>query len=323
MSKHGKSNNQNEFKIPSGPASFAKMTWKKFKKKYSDEYDGKKDTRRGYDSLLVEYLPDTIEFLVRYNGRHDKDMDELRNRIYGNLVDKKFIKYLEKQLEDDREIDNIKYFPIIVRDIIIAANEEARRAKAENPNAEFNLDFTDLQELSLLILKKKIRKLKKKDVDEDVSFDVLSIIPTPKVLEGKQFRYRMGNVMKVLYEHAKTKEISYENIIESVIPVEYASQVISFNLLERLSRTQNFNDSQKKFNAQVTEWVFTTMESMDRSTIEAILKNYVDIRKRDLANNNDADRRFLLKSVPEDEFPNLKKVINNYMETHQDDVKFF
>jgi hypothetical protein len=62
---------------------------------------------------------------------------------------------------------------------------------------------------------------------------------------------------------------------------------------------------------------------MDRSTIEAILKNYVDIRKRDLANNNDADRRFLLKSVPEDEFPNLKKVINNYMETHQDDVKFF
>jgi hypothetical protein len=167
------------------------------------------------------------------------------------------------------------------------------------------------------------KKLKKKDVDEDVAFDVLSIVPTPKVLEGKQFRYRMGNVMKVLYEHAKTKEISYENIIESVIPVEYASQVISFNLLERLSRTQNFNDSQKKFNAQVTEWVFTTMESMDRSSIEAILKTYVDIRKRDLANNNDADRRFLLKSVPEDEFPNLKKVINNYMETHQDDVKFF
>ena len=71
-------------------------------------------------------------------------------------------------------------------------------------------DLTALIELSQLLLKKKIKKMVKAGIDESVAFDVLSAIPSPKILVKSQY-YHIRNMFSILYEHAKTKEINFGN----------------------------------------------------------------------------------------------------------------
>ena len=124
--------------------------------------------------------------------------------------------------------------------------------------------------MAQLILKKKLKKLKKKEVDSDVAFDCLCIIPDDKVLEDKQIIFKLRTLMAVLYEHAKTKTINFDVLIKSMFPGKYASQIITFCLLERKDKFANFDDKQKEFFIQINEWIFNIMEEMDKGSIEYI-----------------------------------------------------
>ena len=49
------------------------------------------------------------------------------------------------------------------------------------------------------------------------------------------------------------------------------------------------------------------MEEMDRSGIESILKTYVETRKRDESNGRDGNRRYFIKSLPDSDYPRVRK----------------
>lgn len=321
MARKNRRDTRKEFKIPNDVRKMAKADIKKFKKKNDDYFDSKKEMKKAYYGMLLDLLPETIQLLVRYG--HIKEVSEIKDAIYDKLTDHDFIKLVKKSVEEKEEIDNIKMYPCVIRDIIIAAKRQEAEERAEKNDPSIEYDISDIIDLSKVILKKRLKKMKNADIDEDVAFECLSVIPCDKVLEDKQINYKMRVLMSVLYEQAKTHGIDFGKIIEYLIPEKYANMVVLFCLLERKDKFASFTESQQKFFISINEWLFNLMEEMDRSTIEAIIKQYVEIRKRDESQNRDSTRRYCLKSLPEDEYPKTRKVVNKFIESNSDWEKYF
>ncbi len=300
------SNKQNKgFRIPEDVKLFASLTEKKYMKKYADDYSSKKEKRKAYYEMLIGELPEVIKLLVYYS--QVKEVQEIKHDIYERLFDKKLIKKITKLIDDDMdEIENILLFPIVIYDVIKEAAIQHAKEKAEDPEAK-DFDLSDLISLSNKILRKKMKKLEKNGISKELAFDCLSVVPSTKVLE--KGIYRMRILMNVLYTHAKTEEVKIEPIMKYVVTSNYYSVIIAYLLLERKSEYVNLDDKQKEFFNKVTDWVFNTMEEMDKNEIKQILVSYFNTRKSDKAKNKDSNRRFFLSSLPENEFPNITKVI--------------
>ena len=317
----GKDREKKYEKLRSRAERLASATYKRFKKKNEDAFGSKKEMKRAYYETMADYLPDAITFIVGYG--HLKENQEIKEAIYQKLLDEDFGKMIEKGIKDDKDYrDDLMMLPIVIRDMnILAKKQAAEDSEAEGRTVEYPMD--DLIAISRRILKKKIKKMVKIGVDEDVAFDVLSIIPTDDCLANSSVNYKVRTLMGTLYEHAKTKTLDFGKIITYLFPERYAKVIVLFCLLERKSKFNNFNENQQKFFIQINEWVFSVMEEMDKEEIESIITSYVETRKRDLANNRDENRRYFLKSLPDTEFPRVKKVVDHMLEEDSDLEKFF
>lgn len=304
-------NNKRQFKVPEDTRLFASLTFKKYKKKYSDPYASKKDQKKGYYQMLLDLLPRTIDVLVKYS--QVPDVRELKSTIYEKLFDAAFVKVLTKELKEDVDyVENSELLPIIIYDLISEAKRRHAEEIKENPDAA-EFDLTDVIELSSIINKKKMKKLKKAGVPETVAFDALSVIPTSRALEKSQ-TYRIRTLFRVLYEHAKNEDFSIEPIMKLVIKSDYHAAVITFLLLEKKEIYVNYTDKQKEFFNKVTDWCFNTLEDFPKETINSVLRTYIKTRQNDKAQNRDSNRRFFLSSLPEDQFPKIVKVMNKIIE---------
>ena len=321
MAKDEKRNDRKEFKIPDEVKKLAKLSFKKFKKTDGDYYDSKKDLRKAYYAQIVDLLPAAIALIIKYG--HIEAVKEAKELIYEKITDPKFVKYLRKEIKAGSEFDNMILLPTIIYDIVGEAHKAAEAAKADDPDTETTFDVDDLVQVSRDILKKKIKKLTKAGVDEAVAFDVLSVIPTTKILAKSQ-QYHIRRFFTVLYEHAKTKEIKFEKIMKEVFKDgDYVNSVITFALLERKEKIANFTDTQKKLFNDITEYCFSTMEEMKKDEIYDILKSYTDVRKRDESQGKDTNRRYYISSLPESDYPRILKAVDRLCDTDEKLKKYF
>ena len=321
MAKDEKRNDRKEFKIPDEVKKLAKLSFKKFKKTDGDYYDSKKDLRKAYYAQIVDLLPAAIALIIKYG--HIEAVKEVKDLMYEKITDPKFVKYLRKEIKAGSEFDNMILLPTIIYDIVGEAHKAAEAAKADDPDTETTFDVDDLVQVSRDILKKKIKKLTKAGVDEAVAFDVLSVIPTTKILAKSQ-QYHIRRFFTVLYEHAKTKEIKFEKIMKEVFKDgDYVNSVITFALLERKEKIANFTDTQKKLFNDITEYCFSTMEEMKKDEIYDILKSYTDVRKRDESQGKDTNRRYYISSLPESDYPRILKAVDRLCDTDEKLKKYF
>lgn len=318
-------NKRNGFKIPEDAAKLAKLEFKKFKKKNKDWYESNKDLKKAYYGQMIDYLPSSISLIVKYG--HLDQVQDTKVKIYQKLMDPKFISYLIKEIDKrDLEFDNMILLPIIVRDIRLAAEKEIEATKAENPDAEVTIDLTDVMNLSKLILKKKIKKMKKAGIDEDLAFEVLSILPSVEVLKKSQ-AFHIRSLFTELYGQAKTKTIDFEKTINLLFKDDkdnqYLPSLITFALLERKEKIGTMNDSQKKLFNDITEYCFKTLEDMKKANITAVLKAYVSTRAKDEAAGRDTNRRYYISSLPETDYPKILKAVEKLIEEKEDNRKYF
>lgn len=315
------SNDGKKIYINEDAKKFAKSSYKKFKKKNEDIYDSKKELREAYNSRLFDLLPDTIEFLVKFGHIMNQEVQEVKNGIYEKLNDEKFCKALYKEIKNGGELENIMLLPIILSDILRKVDAWNKELLAKNPNDNI-YETSHLIELSKLILKKKLKKFNKRNIDETLAFDILSVMPCDKIMEiSKQYTIRM--VYEVLYEHAKTKKISFDEIIKVLVNEKYVPAFILYALLERKERFANLNDSQKQLYLAISNWVFNTMENLEKDTIKEILESFVAIRKKDDRNGKDANRRYALSTLSETDYPNITKMIKRIVSDDGDTQKYF
>jgi len=299
---------EKQFKIDDDVKLFAGMTKKKYKKKYASSSMSKKEIKKNYYKMLISCLPEVIKLLVFYPNV--KEVTEIKDSIYEKLMEKEMIDAIEKDIEkygiDD--IENLNFLPVIIADAIKIAKEYYKEEKDSDPDAK-DFDLNDLLDLSLEINKKKLKKFEKAGIPKEVAVDVLSVLPSSKLLE-KNGVNRIKSVMSILYQHANTKEFKFEDVVKYAISSDYYPLLITYLLLEKKSDYVNYTDKQKEFFNKVTDWCFNTLENMDKTEINEILKSYFNIRKMDKQKNKDSNRRFFLSSLPESEFPNICKVLN-------------
>lgn len=316
-------NTKREFKIPSDAKKLVKLTWKKFKKDSDYDYMSKKEKKEMYYATIIDFLPESIKLIVNYG--HLNDVKETKEGIFEKITDPDFVKYLSKGLKKDNiEFDNMELLPIVISEIVKSAQIQEKVENEQNPDNQVEYDMSDVVEISKLILNKKIKKFKKVGLDEDLAFDVLSIIPTPDVLKKSKFHY-IRNLFNVLYAHAKEKEIDFGRVMKCLFKNndDYIPEIITFALLERKEKITSFTDTQKKLFNNITEFCFKTMEDMKKDEIHSILNAYVESRKRDEAQNKDANRRYYISSLPEKDYPHIIKVVSKMCEKDENIKKYF
>lgn len=306
--------NNGGVRIHDDALDFAKITFKKYKKKYADDTDSKKETRAGYYMFLVDLLPRTIEFVVKYGYIKQEEVQETKDAIFSKLSDEGFVKFLKKLIKDGEKIENIKLLPIVIKEIVAAAEKFNTEELAKNPNAAI-VDVTDLIELSQLIMRKKLKKFEKEGIDTALAFDVLSVIPKDDVLASSQ-NYRIHMLMDTLYEHAKSKTVPFATIINILVGEEFYPMFTVFALLERKEKFGTLTDAQKVLYLDISNWVFNIMEKeLSKEQLQEVVNTYIRSRRRDESQNKDGNRRYVLSTLSETDYPRIsafiKKLIAN------------
>lgn len=312
--------NDRQVKINDDAKEFAKATLKRFKKQNKGYFDSKEEMKDQYSEFLLERLPGAIDFCVRYGHlRDNENVQEVKAAIYTKINDPSFIKLIKKEIKHGNDIDNIKLFPIIAREILQKAKEVNDQILAEDPNGR-TYDVSDVSELSKLIMKKKLSKLEKAGVSTATAFDVLSVVPTKKAIEYSQF-FRIKSIYDYLYEHAKNEEINFAKIMDIVIPEAYYPAFITFALLERKEKFSKLTDNQKALYLAISTWCFDTMNNrLTNKELDAVIRSYVNSRKNDEAKGKDGNRRYALASLSEDEYERIAKTVKNLI-AHDDSMK--
>ena len=324
--KNNKNNNR-KFQVPENVKKLSKITLKKFKKE-NDYYDSKKQLKKGYYDYLMEMLPDGIKFIIRYG--HMESNKEIKEAIYEKICDPAFVKHLTKRLKDG-DVDDFELLPNIIYDIIKEASKQTKASteakadengeKKEEPKVEDEFDLADLTKLSKVILKKKIKKLVKAGVNEEIAFDVLSAIPSSKIIEKSPYHH-IRNLFVVLYHHGKDKDINLDVIMKKVFSDDDMRYVISFSMLEKKSKLTTLTDKQKVLFADVTKFTFKRLEKYDKDDITEIIKTYIKCRKNDEQRNMDSERRLALSALPVESYPKINKALNKLIKADESIKKY-
>lgn len=315
-----KNNKREEFKIPKTISKFASKSWKKYWKENKEVFDGKKDGMKEFFFTLQEDLSDVIEFMVQYG--HLNAVKDVKNECYKKIINEDFLRSLTKRMKkDDDFAKSMRLFPIVAREIVIVAEEENKRIKAENPNANI-YDMSDITYISKMILKKRMKELQKIDgVSEEMAFDLLSIIPCNKVMKFSPV-YRIRQLFNALYDWGKDRPVPFKEIIDNLVKEDYHVNAIIFALLEKKEVYSTLTDNQKNLYTDITTWCVNTMEEMKSHTISEIINAYVRARKRDEHNGKDEARRYHLNVLTESDYPNIRKTISLMISDNPDIEKY-
>lgn len=303
-----KTQNGRNVKINSDAKEFAKATMKRYKKDSGDYFDSKKELKSSYELYLIDLLPEAIDFVVKYGYINNEEVQEVKTGIFQKLTDPDFVSLIKKELKRGNDIKNIKLLPIIIKEILAEGQKVNNEALAENPNAKI-YDLTDIAELSRLILKKKIKKFEKAGINSQLAFNVLSIVPHKSALENSQF-YRIHSLYDTLYESAKSVAVPFDVVMDILVPEDYYLAFITFALLERKEKFMKLTDSQKELYLAISNWCFSTMNKLKKDELESVLKTYVAGRKKDDEAGRDGNRRYVLSSLSEDEYPNIHAMVS-------------
>lgn len=316
-----KNEKSGDFKIPKVVSKFANKNWKKYWKENKDCFDSKKDAMKEFCLYLQDMLPDVVEFIVRYGHINNPDVRQVKNDCFKKIINDDFLKYLDKRIKKDEDFaKKMKLFPIIVREIGSAAEEENRQALAQNPDAHV-YDMSDLYDISKKLMKKQMKKMTAAGVAEDMAFDLLSLIPTPKAMEFSPV-YRIRNLFASLYEWAKKKAVPFKDIMDVIVKEEQYPNFIVFALLEKREVYGDLTEAQKVLYADITTWCVNTMEAMSPNEIKTIIEGYVKARNRDEHSGKDCARRYNLGVLGEEDYPNINAVLKRMVADNSDVQKY-
>lgn len=302
--------------VNSGLDDKKKKAFKKWKKDYGDCCGKKKERDREYNLYLADELPEVIEWSLKYGYINNPETKRTQDAIYARLADPTFVKVLTKEIKRDTDFENIEFLPIVLREIIAKAAEFNAKA-AEGTE----LDVSDIVELSKEIMKKKMKKFAKAGIDENLAFDVLSIIPNKESLRFS-FKFRIRQFFDCLYEHSKGHVVPFKDVMEKIVSDEDYPAFIAYALLEKKERFSSLSEAEKDLYLQITNWCFELMEGYNKEVLFNILKKYISVRKNDFANGKDGARRYSLTSLSEKDYPRIAKAVSQLISESGDNKKY-
>lgn len=309
--------------IPSCVKRFGNLDLKKYKKELKkdgrDFYESKKELKRAYFDMLVEFLPGVIDWLLKNGHKPQEHIQEAKMHCYerisgfgdmGPAFIEHTIKYVKKYGTD--EAPELVYFPIILFEIIgdILKFNKDHEAKPEECYASPD----EMYELCMVLLKKRLKKAEKKNIPENLAFDLLCVVPTKDTIGQYGTFYRARLIFDILYKYAAEMAIPFDTIIDFLVDSADYKYILGYALQERKDKYKGYNENQKVLYNGITSWTMNTLEDMDKKEIREILENYIRARKRDEAAGKDGVRRYYLTSLPDSDYPKICAVVDQLLQ---------
>ena len=318
----GNNNNRRPIEIPDEVKCFAKWDRQSYHKHVKGCYS-KKDEKQYFWEDKLACLGPTILFLCKYGNLQDENVKEIKDLSYAQFCerDQKLVKKIIKTIKkgDYDMIENLEYLPIILREIMTEATKYKEQLIKEGDEP---VPIEGMAEICELILKKKIKKLVKKGIPENLAYDMLLVVPEKDALKFNRYT-RARQLFDVLYLYAGNNiNIDVKLVLKSLIDNNDYPLIISYALQERKEKFKGFNDVQMKFVVETNEWIFDQLEDMDDHEIKQIIENYIRVRSKDAAQGKDGNRRYCLSSLPESDYPNITRVIKMIKNNNPDAEKY-
>jgi len=316
---------------PSSPKSVLnlRMSPKKFAKKNNIRLKGKgiskKERKHNHKRLIKEYsdfaatgLNKAVKILAENPDakKADKVKEGVENIITNPDVMKRIVKIYKK---NPGTYPNMMFLPnMIMNTLVYYASDAISDEEKEVGKA---LDTDSLITFCEKILKKEIKRYEKFGLEEEVAYQLATVIPTTKLFRNRQWYKRL---IQQMYDIAEKNPVDIDAVLKAVCKIDKKKGISKKEFLEGFfsefiltkasnSKTAKFTDTQKELHEGLIERTLVYLDNLKVRKTKEILKRYIKKRQTAESYKNDTKRviKFIDHANSNSPYSNIKSAIND------------
>ena len=323
-----------KIKIPKSVIDL-RLSPKKFAKRHNIRLKGKgmskREKKHNLKRLEVEYsecaitgLNKAVKILAdnasdNQTKKINKVKDGVENVISNRSVMKRVAKLYRKNPDN---YPNMIFLPNMIMNTLIYYNSE--NISDEEKEIGKSLDTEGLISFCEKILKKEIKRYKHMGLDQDVAYQLATVIPTAKLFKNNRQWYK--KLIQQMYDIAAKNDVDIDTIIKAVIKIDKKKSISKKDFLEGFfsefilqknsNKNAKFTDTQKELHEGLIERTLVYLDNLKKSKLREILKQYIKRRKTAESYKNDTKRviKFVDHANSNSPYTNIKAVVQELIE---------
>lgn len=280
------------------PKKYAKKKGIKLKGKISkrEKKSNMKRLQKEYSEAAINGLNKAVKILADHpveSKKINKVRDGVDNIITNPAVMKKVAKIYKKHPDS---YPNMIFLPHMIMNTLAYYQSDA--ISDEEKELAKDLDIVGMTKFCEKILKKQIKRYRSRGIDDAVSYQLASVIPTAKILKnGRQWYKELINKM---YDVATVSEVDVDTVIKAVLKVDKKRQITrkefeegfysEFILRRSSNKAKTYTDTQKELHEQLIEHTMSYLDSLKPRKLRDLLRTYIKRRKVAEEYKNDTKR---------------------------------
>lgn len=321
------SKEKKKIKIPKSVVEL-KMSPRKFAKKHGIRVKGKglskgekkrneKKLRNTYSEAAIDGLNKAVKILAE-NAPDNKKVLKVKDAVDNILCNPEVMKRVAKLYrKNPKNYPNLIYLPHMIMNTLVYYSQET--LSEEEKAIGQSLDTAGLIEFCEKILKDQIRRYRKLGVDDEVAYQLATVIPTTKLLKNGRQWYK--KLIQSLYMIAEKDNVDVGTILMAVAKIDKEKGInkkeflegffSEFILTKSSNKNHSFNDSQKELHETLIEKTLEYLDNAKGRKTKEILKTYIKRRKTAESYKNDTKRviKFIDHAHSNSSYTNLKSVV--------------
>lgn len=320
-----------KIKIPKSVLDL-RMSPKKYAKKHNIRLKGKKMSKKdkkrnlkrlkkAYSEAAIVGLNKAVKILAENpeNKKVNKVKNGVDNIIANPAVMKKVAKIYRKRPD---QYPNMIFLPYMIMNTLAYYNSD--NISEEDKEIGKQLDNEELVTFCEKILKREIKKYRKMGIDEDVAYELATVIPTTKLFRNSRQWYK--KLIQRMYDIAAEREVDVKLIIKAVLRVdkkhsiskkEFMEGFFSEFILQKSSnKNHTFTETQKELHETLIEMTLEYLDSLKQRKLRDILKTYIKRRKSAESYKNDGKRviKFIDHANSNSPYTTIKAVVQDLID---------
>jgi len=312
--------------LKKSPKKFAKAHGIKLKGKGLSKKEKKynlKKLRKEYGEFAANGLNKAVKILAEYpeNKKSEKVKEAVENIITNPDVMKRVAKVYKN---DSEHLTNMIYLPNMIMNTLLYYNNEAL-SDEEKAVAE-KLDGEELIKFCEKILKKQIKRYKSFGFSDAAAYQLAVIAPKPSIFKDRVWYRRLSRQM---YDIAENEDVDVDLVFKAVTKIDKKNKIkkkeflkgfYSEFILQKFSNKQaKFNDQQKELHNTLIDKALEYLDSLKKSELKEILKDYIRRRKKAEENKNDSKRviKFIDHANSNSPYLHIKEVVQDLLDSNK------
>ena len=267
---------------------------------------------------IYDNQSDIIEFFVKkgFTKKATKIIEALYNKMSYEKFPEAMMVVIKKSKKDpDSEVFLDPGWCVIINGLL---EYTQRQEKNENSTFEIAQDTLDMyMEVINKLLKKRVKDVAKEcNINRDIVKELLVIAPSADYIKDERSVGFVANKMtRKLYMLAQPKDsdlgITEVKQIKKFFKATFGEKLLDLIavhvLLEKKEYIKNYNEKQLAIWNLLTDFALQTIEKQDKKHVVQLLEYYCKKRFADEKNGRDGARRYVLATLPEDDYKKIVK----------------